>query len=163
MNLPLHPWRGLRPFKRHSLVLMVAGLVYILIGGGYAFTPSTPAREQALHIALTWTGGSFKIWGVVWVVTGLLSIISSRWPPISVTWGYFVLTGLAAGWAAFYAAGVIFADAPTSVYTQTLIFGLLAFMWWAIGGLANPDDLAHLRAENVGLKAVIDAHEQRAK
>lgn len=134
-------WHGLRPWRRHSLVLLVSGVIYILIGGGYAFTEPTPAREEALHYALNWTDGSFVVWGIVWAIAGLLAIVSARWPPISETWGYTVMTGLAAGWAAFYAMGWIFGDAPRSILTQTLIFGLLAFMWWAISGLTNPTEI----------------------
>lgn len=138
MQLNMHPWKAVRPWKRHSLVLLVAGTVYILIGGGYIFTEPTPARSQALHYALNWTGGSFTIWGVIFGIAGGLAIISARWPPISETWGYTVLTGLSSGWAMFYLAGVVFGGADESVLTQALIFGLLGFMWWAISGLLNP-------------------------
>lgn len=136
-----HPWRGIRPWKRHSLVLLVTGLVYILIGVAYGFSPATPQRKEALKFALIWTDGSFFIWGMVWILAGVLAIVSARWPPVSETWGYTVLTGLAAGWSAFYCVGVIFGDSPVSNLTQTLIFGLLAFLWWAISGLTNPEQV----------------------
>lgn len=132
----LHPWKGIRPWKRHSLVLLVAGLVYILIGISYAFTDPTPSRLVALEFALHWC--SFQVWGGVFILSGILSIVSSRWPPVSETWGYTVLTGLSAGWAGFYAVGVIFGDANVSNLSGTLSWGLLAFMWWAISGLVNP-------------------------
>lgn len=134
MHTP-HPWRGIRPWKRHSLVLLVAGMVYILIGGGYAFSEPTPPRNVALHYALHYMG--YQAWGAVFIFAGLLAVVSSRWPPISETWGYSVLTGLSTGWSLFFAAGFFFWKAPASVLNQSLIFGLLAFLWWAISGLKN--------------------------
>lgn len=135
----LHPWKGLRPFKRHSLVLMVAGLVYVAVGVSYIIMPTTPYRAETMSIALSWM--SFDSWGVVWLAAGAMAIISSRWPPISKTWGYMVLTGLASGWAAFYFTAWCFADAPSTNLLGTLSWGLLGFMWWAISGLLNPNDV----------------------
>lgn len=138
MSLPAlpHPWRGIRPFERHSLVLLVAGVVYVFVGMGYMFTETTPARDKALQIALDWW--SFDVWGSIFVFAGVLTIISSRWPPVSHTWGYMVLTGLSTGWGCFYATGAIFGDAPASNYYGFLTWSLLGFLWWAISGLTNP-------------------------
>jgi hypothetical protein len=132
-----HAWKGVRPFKRHSLVLAVAGLVFIAIGGSYLFAEPTNSRVIALSVAIAWL--PLEGWGVVFVFSGILAIISSRWPPISETWGYTVLTGLSAAWAAFYAMGVIFDNSPAANLSGTLSWGLIAFMWWAISGLTNPD------------------------
>lgn len=132
-----HAWKGVRPFKRHSLVLLVAGFVFVAIGGSYLFAEPTESRLIALSVAISWM--SLEKWGVVFVLCGALSIVSSRWPPISETWGYAVLTGLSAGWAAFYAMGVIFDESPAANLNGTLSWGLIAFMWWAISGLDNPD------------------------
>lgn len=135
----LHPWFDLRPWKRHSLVLMVAGLVFVLVGISYILTEPTPSRLAALSVARSWM--SFEAWGCVFIFAGFLAILSSRWPPVSKTWGYMVLTGLSAGWSAFYAMGVIFKDSPPSNLSGTLSWGLIGFMWWAISGLLNPNDV----------------------
>lgn len=140
-----HPWVGIRPFKRHSLVLLVAGVVYILLGGSYIFTDMSPSREHALTVALDWF--PMTAWGVIFGFAGLLAIISSRWPPISETWGYTVLTGLSAGWGAFYAMGVIFRDSPTANLSGALIWGFMGFMWWAVSGLINPDVMAVINGD----------------
>lgn len=156
-NLVLSPWHGVRPFERHSLVLLVAGMVYILVGGAFFFTPVTPARERSLEFALSVL--SMYQWGSVFLLAGLLAIVSSRWPPISETWGYTVLTGLSAGWAACYAPSVWLGDAPNSNYTGMLTWGLMAFMWWAISGLVNPKrtvaltkEVGMLQQENLALQ-----------
>jgi hypothetical protein len=132
----LNEWFHLRPWKRHSLVLLVTGLVYVFIGIAYITTGPRQSRTVALQIALDWW--SLDVWGGVFILSGLLAILSSRWPPFSETWGYFVLTGLSAGWSGFYATGVIFGDSPTSNLNGALSWGLIAFLWWAISGLTNP-------------------------
>jgi hypothetical protein len=118
------------------LVLLVAGLVYVCVGLSYMFGDSPASREIALQIALHWW--NFQIWGGIFTFSGLLTIVSSRWPPVSETWGYTVLTGLSVGWGCFYAAGVIFGNSPTGNLSGFLTWGLLGFLWWAISGLTNP-------------------------
>lgn len=128
---------GLRPWRRHSLVVLVAGCVYIAVGVTYATTSPVESRESALSVALALA--PLPVWGVVWIVVGLLALISSRWPPASETWGYSALSGLAAGWAACYALGVLM-GAPQQSASGALVWGLVAFLWWAIAGLLSPED-----------------------
>lgn len=131
-------WWGVRPFRRHSLVLLVAGAVYVLIGIAFVVTEPSPGRALALYMPLNWTGQA--VWGAVWICAGSMAIISSRWPPISETWGYIVLTGLSAGWAAAYFVNIIFGDSPWGNISSVFSWGLVAFLWWAISGLLNPAD-----------------------
>lgn len=131
---------GIRPWRRHSLVLLVAGAAYILIGSSYIFTEPTPGRNLALEVALKWLPIDF--WGFLFILAGILAIISSRWPPFTETWGYMVLAGLSAGWGAVYGTGVLFGNSPASNLSATLLWGLLGFMWWAISGLLNSDKSA---------------------
>lgn len=139
----LHPpeWLALRPWQRHSLVLTVAGIVYIAIGWVYLAVPLTLDRRDGLKLALEWSHGHIRPWGVVWVIVGLLAIISTRWPPASKTWGYSVLSALAAMWSGFYLVAVTFLHVPHAGYSGALVWGLVAFLWWAISGLVNPDDV----------------------
>jgi hypothetical protein len=134
-------WRtnywGVRPFKRHSLVLLVGGIAYVLVGLTYILAKPTPSRKLALVLALRWFPVEF--WGGLFIFAGLLAILSARWPPVADTWGYTVLTALSAGWSATYAAGVIFEKSPTINLTAVLNWGLLAFLWWAVSGFVNPD------------------------
>lgn len=132
----LHPWRGIRPWKRHSFVLLIAGHFYIAVGLSYIIEEPQKGRDTALRYALNWW--SFNIWGAVFIMAGLLAILSSRWPPISETWGYAILTGLSTGWGMFYLVGILFGHSPNSNITGFLVWCLLGFMWWGISGLANP-------------------------
>lgn len=146
-----HNWMGIRPLRTHSMVLIVAGLVYIAIGITYLTATPTPVRLESLQYALLWM--DYNHWGYAWMVVGILSIISSRWPPISETWGYTALTGQAAAWSLFYIAGVLFGGAPNTNISATLTWGLIAFMWWAISRLVNPEVLAKLLVQLRALQA----------
>lgn len=128
---------AIRPFKRHGLVLTVAGIAYILTGLTYILAEPTHNRKVALQIAFAWF--PIEFWGSVFIVVGTLTIISSRWPKLSDSWGYALLTGLSLGWSATYLMGVIIEDSPISNLTGALNWGLLAFLWWAISGFVNPD------------------------
>jgi hypothetical protein len=131
---------GLRPWKRHSLILTVGGFLYVLIGFLYVRSPPSPGRELALKIVLQ--VAPIQVWGCVFIVSGILSMLSSRWPPFSEKWGYMVLTGMSSGWSATYLMGVLFFGSPTVGFSQALVWAILAFMWWAISGLLNPDTTA---------------------
>lgn len=131
---------GLRPWKRHSMILMVVGIMYALIGFAYFNAPPNRTRDVTLVVVLQIA--PIQFWGGLFFFAGILTSLSSRWPPFGETWGYMVLTGLSAGWAAAYLMGVLFFKAPIAGITGGLVWGLLAFLWWAISGLLNPDKTA---------------------
>jgi hypothetical protein len=129
-------WFGLRPWTRHSLVLLVAGLCYFGVGFSYMFAEPGGGSYKNLAVARMWM--PLHHWGLVFMFVAVLTMISSRWPPTADKWGYMVMTGLSAGWGAFYVMGVIFANVPTAAVSGAFVWWLLAFMWWAISGLVNP-------------------------
>jgi hypothetical protein len=128
---------GLRPWTRHSAVLMVAGLVYVAFGISLIKTNLTYGRSLGLQVAIEYA--PIEFWGIVWIVVGIMAMVSSRWPPVIETWGYMALTGLSAGWSATYLMSIIFEDAPAANLSFVFVWGLVAFLWWAISGLLNPD------------------------
>lgn len=129
---------GLRPWKRHGLILMVVGFLYTLVGFNYITAPYSPSREHSLSVVLQFA--PIQFWGAVFIFAGLLSMLSSRWPPFTETWGYMVLTGMSTGWSATYLTGMIFFGSPATNVTQVILWGCLGFIWWAISGLLNPDN-----------------------
>lgn len=131
-----YAWLALRPWRRHSLVLAVLGTVYILIGWTYILAPGGSVRERSLQLAVNLL--PFDGWGVVWIITGCLGILSSRWPPASETWGYTAMSGLAALWGSFFLGGVILGAAASGL-SGALAWYMVAFLWWAISGLQNPE------------------------
>lgn len=147
---------GVRPFERHGLVLLIAGLVYVAIGISAFNTELTEQRRISLKFALGVM--DLPAWGVVFVLAGTLAVVSSRWPPMSETWGYTVLTGLSVGWGLLILSAILFAESPASNMASALTWGLLGFMWWAVSGLNNPkhmqrlaNDITALQQENLEL------------
>ena len=128
---------ALRPWKRHSTILMVAGILYGFIGFQYIIAEPNRIREASLIVVLQIA--PLEFWGGAFLICGVLTSISSRWPPFAEKWGYMLLTGLSGTWGAAYLTGISFFNSPPSAISQTILWGLLAFMWWAISGLLNPD------------------------
>jgi hypothetical protein len=118
---------------------MVAGFLFILVGISYVYARPSVGREVALAALLRIA--PLEFWGWTFVLVGLMSIVSARWPPFSESWGYMALTGLSSGWAATYLTGVIFFRAPWLNLTQVILWGCLGFLWWAISGLPNPEKM----------------------
>lgn len=131
---------GVRPWTRHGLILVVVGVLYALVGFQYLNATPNINRERALAVLLR--VAPIQFWGGVFILAGVLTIMSSRWPPFAEKWGYVILTGLSAGWAAAYLMGILFFHAPSASVTQVILWGLLSFMWWAVSGLLNPDKTA---------------------
>jgi hypothetical protein len=130
---------GIRPWTRHSLVLLVAGAVYFSIGIVYFRTPENGPTWNALESAREWF--PLHTWGFIWCLVGTLSMISSRWPPVAEKWGYMALTGLAGGWGVFYILGALFGDNGLGSTAVGLVWWLVAFLWWAISGLISPEKI----------------------
>lgn len=121
----------LRPWQRHSLVLAFAGTIYIAYGL-VLITANNTGRDVIMPRA---------VWAGMWIGVGALALISTRWPPQSKTWGYTGLSALAAAWASIYVLGVLLLDEPSAGLNGGLAWFLVAFLWWAISGLVNPDDI----------------------
>lgn len=126
-----------RHWTRHSLVLIVAGLIYVGIGYAFIVSPGYVGKDPSLKSALRVF--SLDGWGVVYICTGALAMISAFSPIGKKAWGYMILTGLSSAWAVLYAMSVIFGDAPGITLLSGLIWFLLAFIWWAVSGLLSPE------------------------
>lgn len=140
----LVPLLGLRPWRRHSLVLAVGGGVYFLIGLAYLLTPMTTTRSQSLRVPLALTDGNIEVWAVMWMLFGALAFASTRWPPASETWGYTAMSSISALWACFAFAGTWFGAPITSTIVGVLVWSLFGFLWWAVSGLRNPEEMLPL-------------------
>lgn len=144
MNLRSY-WGLRREWKRHDVILCVGGLLYMLVGVYYIATRNASSRNASLEILLR--VAPMTVWGSMFIFAGVLSIISSRWPPFAETWGYVVLTSVSAGWATAYLMGMLFANGPITNIISTIVWGLFGFVWWAVSGLLNPDKTAVANGE----------------
>ncbi len=85
----------LLPWTRESLVLVLAGLLFVAQGLSLMFYTASAPRWEALVIArnvmpLNW-------WGLFFIVCGVVATVTSRWPAEAHHWGYIILTGLSSG------------------------------------------------------------------
>lgn len=135
----IHPLLGLRPWRLHSFVLAVAALIYMGYGSAVLAVPADEARAVGLEVALAMM--PMHGWGLVWIVVGVLALVSSRWPLTSERWGYVAMSSLAALWASFYALAIVLLDAPHDGIYGLMVWALVAFLWWGISGLRNPEDV----------------------
>lgn len=121
--------------SRHSLILVVAGLSFVALGwsiqqyqpGGYRYQALSVAREVM----------SLSSWGYVFIALGLLVTIVAHWPNIGRVWGYTILTGLSLAWSMFYFLGAFSAAHLGDNLSSGIVWGLQAFVWWAISGLPD--------------------------
>ncbi|ADD81037.1 gp039 [Rhodococcus phage ReqiPoco6] len=130
-------WNAVKPWNRHGLILTVVGIAYILIGVTYILAEPSEARQEALSFALSIM--PYDWWGVGFVVVGIISTMSSRWPSLPRTLGYSTLTGWSSAWAGFHIVGGLSQHATHLSYAAGgLAWGLMGFLWWAISGLICP-------------------------
>lgn len=134
----IEPLLGLRPWRQHSVVLAVGGAAYFLIGLSYLLTPMNPARQDGLTLPLRLA--EMPAWSLVWMIFGGLAFASTRWPPTSERWGYVAMSSLSALWAAFFALGIPLGSSSSNIFS-VLVWALFSFLWWAVSGLRNPEDL----------------------
>lgn len=138
-----HPTRegllSLRPWRKHSQVLAVAGVIYMIYGLFMITIPASDTRQRGLELAMRWA--PLDVWGVIWIAVGTMAFASTRWPPASETWGYSAMAGLSALWSCFYVMGIVFFDSTVQTgFAGVAVWGLIAYLWWGISGLRNPDD-----------------------
>lgn len=136
----LQKWLTFRPWQRHGLVQMVGGLAYLFLGVGFlTLGELSVRRSDSISVALSVAPVEF--WAFVFIGAGALAVLSSRWPAFHDTWGYMVLVGLSAGWSGVYFTSYFLGPANINNIPYGVIWALLAFMWWAISGLVNPEKI----------------------
>lgn len=129
-------------WSRHSLILIMAGLIYIGLGYSFITAPGYVGKDPSLHSALRLL--SMDDWGVVYIFTGGLAFSAAFAPLGKKTWGYMVLTALSSAWAFLYVLSVFTGGAPKLTLLSSLIWLLLAFIWWAVAGLLSPEHIKKL-------------------
>lgn len=141
-----HPKYGLRPFKRHSIVVTVGGLVYVIYGFLILATWA-PLGPRASAVSAGLLVAPLSFWALLFIFSGAMAILSSRWPVFNEKWGYVALCGMAATWMAAYLGGLFFDNNTLAETGGALVWGLVAFLWWGIAGLMNPDKVVIVELE----------------
>lgn len=120
----------------------MAGLIYIGIGYGFISAPGYVGKDPSLHSALRLM--SMDSWGIVHIVCGVLASVAAFSPIGRKAWGYMILTAISSVWAALYTVSVFTGGAPRLTFLSSLIWLLLAFIWWAVSGLLSPEHIQKL-------------------
>ena len=137
----------IRPWKRHSLILVMTGLAHLTFGATYLYLAEGGPRMRMLVVPLKTAPVEF--WAHVFMWVGAFIILSSVWPGHSEKWGYVVATGWSAAWAAQYLIGAyLLQEHYAANIAMGSLFTLIAFLYWGISGLVNPDDVAIVVVED---------------
>lgn len=126
-----------RPFTRHSLVLLVGG--FMLFVYGFVVHTWTPDGPRAASIAVALKLAPLDFWAVLWSCVGFFAMASSVWPAASEKWGYALLTAASSGWSAVYLTGLFISGNNVGEASGAIIWAVIAFLWWAVAGLMNPE------------------------
>lgn len=143
---PKPKWHFVKPWDRHGLILVTAGVSYILVGIAFLLSEETETRRKNLQYAIDIM--PYKCWCMVFIVVGVIAIISSRWPSTPRTLGYSILTGWTAAQAAVYILGGLSDPLNLSYVATGFVWCLVGFLWWAIGGLICPPTERGSRGRN---------------
>lgn len=129
-------------WTRHSLILMIAGLMYAAIGYAFIVSPGYVGKDPSLKSALRLM--TLDQWGLVYICCGVLAMISAFSSIGKKVWGYMVLTAISAAWAFLYVMSVVSGGAPKLTLLSSLLWLMLAFIWWAVSGLLSPEHVKKL-------------------
>lgn len=130
------PWWGFRRFTPKSLVLVLLGIIYLVIGVGAVVEPHwTPAQQEALFLLSDLAPRPF--WGAVSMAAGSCSLLSSLWPTWNDSWGFAALGGLSMWWACAYGLGFATTGSPIG-FTGMLTWLAMCILLWAISRLQDP-------------------------
>ncbi|WKW86819.1 hypothetical protein SEA_CONLEY_33 [Gordonia phage Conley] len=135
MSFHVPKWYDFKPWNRHSLILLTTGVIYVAIGVMFSLQPATKLREENLKFALIIM--PYFGWAIGFMVVGVFTMITSRWPSMPKSLGYSALTGWTAAWAAFHIFGGA-ATGNTAYIASGFAWGMIAFLWWAVSGLVAP-------------------------
>ena len=106
---------------------------------GFVIHTWSPDGPRAASITVALKLAPLDFWASLWSATGFFAMLSSKWPAVAEKWGYTLLTAASSGWAAVYLSGLIVPGNSLGETSGAIIWGLIAFLWWAVAGLMNPE------------------------
>lgn len=145
LRIQFEDFLGFRPWRRHSLVLFISGLLYI--GQGLILNTWHVDGPRYRGLQAAFSRAPVEFWSGLFILVGVLAALSAVWPRSSEKWGYACLTGLACAWSALYAVGIIVYDTSPTNWSMVAIWAFIAFTWWAITGLVNPEKVVVIEVD----------------
>ena len=118
---------------RRGAILLCYGIVWAIIGYGQITSPAPDLRGLRLLLQMM----SLDAWGWLWVISGLIAIVSA-WLPQGKDWpGFLALPLMVLPWAVSYLLAWIIGDFPRG-WVATVVWGAIAAPVLVVAGWREP-------------------------
>lgn len=125
--------RLLRLLGRRGAILLSYGVVWAIIGYGQITSPAPDLRGLRLLLQMM----PLDAWGWIWVVSGLVAIVSA-WLPQGKDWpGFLALPLMVLPWMVSYLLAWIIGDFPRG-WVATVVWGAIAAPVLVVAGWREP-------------------------
>lgn len=122
-----------RALGRRGAILLCYGIVWSIIGYGQITSPAPDLRGLRLLLQMM----SLDAWGWLWVISGLIAIVSA-WLPQGKDWpGFLALPLMVLPWAVSYLLSWIIGDFPRG-WVATVVWGAIAAPVLVVAGWREP-------------------------
>lgn len=128
----------LKPFGVRGLVLSTLGVLWVLIGVSGLTVGLSPLSVLTIDYMLDelFFLNTVTV-SAAWIATGIMGIITSRWPPYQDSWGFFFLAPMPMFWALLHLVGAIF-HGPILGVLVTVVYAVMCVLLWGISKLEDP-------------------------
>ena len=118
---------------RRGAILLCYGIVWAIIGYGQITSPAPDLRGLRLLLQMM----PLDAWGWLWVISGLIAIVSA-WLPQGKDWpGFLALPLMVLPWAVSYLLAWIIGDFPRG-WVATVVWGAIAAPVLVVAGWREP-------------------------
>lgn len=122
-----------RMLGRRGAILLCYGIVWSIIGYGQITSPAPDLRGLRLLLQMM----PLDAWGWLWVVSGLIAVVSA-WLPQGKDWlGFLALPLMVLPWAVSYLLAWIIGDFPRG-WVATVVWGAIAAPVLVVAGWREP-------------------------
>lgn len=122
-----------RALGRRGAILLSYGVVWAIVGYGQITSPAPDLRGLRLLLQMM----SLDAWGWIWVVSGLVAIVSA-WLPQGRDWpGFLALPLMVLPWMVSYFLAWVLGDFPRG-WVATVVWGAIAAPVLVAAGWAEP-------------------------
>lgn len=122
-----------RMLGRRGAILLCYGVVWAIIGYGQITSPAPDLRGLRLLLQMM----PLDVWGCLWVVSGLIAIVSA-WLPQGRDWpGFLALPLMVLPWTVSYLLAWIIGDFPRG-WVAAVVWGAIAAPVLVVAGWREP-------------------------
>lgn len=118
---------------RRGAILLCYGVVWAIIGYGQITAPAPDLRGLRLLLQMM----PLDVWGWIWVVSGLIAIVSAWLPPEKDWPGFLALPLMVLPWTVSYLLAWILGDYPRG-WLASVVWGAIAAPVLVVAGWREP-------------------------